>query len=220
MVALSVICTFALAIAVDALVVKKLADRRIKHLAGRHDRQPATTVIENPHTLYHSGHTWVKVRRALVEVGLDDFTRSLVGQITGIETPQAGEKVNKGAKAWTIRFGKRSLTQLAPISGTVFEVNQNVVNDPSLLSQKTDKDGWIFRMVPDALSQELPDLYTPIRFSKWIDLQKAQLVKESFPELGLVYGDGERLVSGAALQLDEDKWEIVARKLFGRQNNC
>jgi len=220
MVALFVVLTFAIAIAVDVLVVKRLAETRAQQIveAKAQSQQQMSEANEAEDILFHQGHTWVRVRRAVVEVGLDDFTHRFVGDITKVDVPEPGTRIAKGKKAWTIHFGDRSLTQLAPISGMVFEVNTKAMKDPHLIGDSPYKEGWIMKLLPDALSQELPDLYTPSRFLKWIDLQKARFVRESFPELGLVYGDGEKLVHGVAQEIEADKWELIARKLFGEES--
>lgn len=218
MVIILVALTFAIAIVVDAVVVRQLAEKRAEQLyENRMDKQeliPEPTEAQD--MLFHEGHTWVRVKRAVIEVGLDGFTKRFVGDISKIDVPVAGTNIAKGKKAWTIHFGDRSLTQLAPISGMVFEVNNKVLKDPKILEDSAYKEGWILKIMPDSLSQELRELYTPSRFMKWADLQKAWFVREVYsPKLGMVYGDGEQLMNGAALQIEKEKWELVVRKFFG-----
>jgi len=216
MVFMLILATFLAAIAVDALVLRRLAEKRAKSLAKQEaiDHYLAPEVEGKQDILFHEGHTWVRVLRAVVEVGLDDFTQRFVGDITKIEAPEPGTKITKGQRAWTIRFGERSLTQMAPISGRVIEVNHELLADPTAANNAPYK-AWLVKILPDGLATEVPDLYTPSRFSKWIDIQKARLVQESFPELGIAYGDGAQLMKGAARQIDDANWEAVAKKIFG-----
>jgi len=220
MVILMVALTFAVAVVVDAILVKRLAERRAEVLyTERVEKEKKIPELEEMQDiLFHEGHTWVRVKRAVVEIGLDAFTKQFVGEVTKIDCPAPGTKITKGKKAWTVHFGDRTLTQLAPISGMVFEVNAKLVKDPKALTDSPYRDGWIVKILPDTLSQELPELYTPSRFMKWIDLQKAQFLRENFAGLGVVYGDGENLAPGAAMQIDKAKWELVSRKLFGSEN--
>lgn len=211
-----IITTFLVAIAVDALVLRRLAEKRAKKLAKHEaiDHYLAPNVEAQQDILFHAGHTWVRVLRAVVEVGLDDFTQRFVGDITKIEVPEEGAKLQKGQRAWTIRFGDRSLTQMAPISGRVIEVNHELLDNPTAANDAPYKS-WLVKILPDSLASEVPDLYTASRFLKWIDVQKARLVQESFPELGIAYGDGAQMIKGAARQIDDEKWESVAKKIFG-----
>jgi len=103
---------------------------------------------------------------------------------------------------------------MAPITGRVIEINHELLDDPEMVGEAPYK-GWIVKILPEALASDVPDLYTPSRFLKWIDMQKARLVQESFPEMGIAYGDGAQIVKGAALQIDDDKWDSVSTKLFG-----
>jgi glycine cleavage system H protein len=212
-----VIATFLAAVAVDALVIKRLAEKKAKVLAKREaiDQYIAPKVEEAQDLLFHQGHTWVRVLRAVVEIGFDDFTKRLVGEVTKIEAPEVGARVVKGKKAWTIHFGDRTLTQLAPITGRVIEVNRELVEKPTSFGGSVYKNSWIVKILPEALASEVPDLYTPSRFLKWIDMQKARLVQESFPELGMAYGDGATMKDGAAREIDAAKWQQIAKKLFG-----
>ncbi len=220
MVFLFVALTFILAVAIDVFVVKRLAEKKADAIIQAHSAatKEVPELEEAQDILFHEGHTWVRVKRAVVEVGLDDFTQRFVGDISEIKVPEPGTRIKKGKNAWTIRFGDRELKQQMPISGMIFEVNSKVLKDPSLLTGSPYKEGWIVKILPDALSQELPDLYTPSRFLKWIDIQKASFLKDSSPELGLVYNDGETLTPGAANQIERDKWNEVARKIFGTEN--
>ncbi len=220
MVVLFVALTFAVAIVVDAVLVKRFSEKRAEKMyTDRVEKDKMVPDLEEVQDiLFHEGHTWVRVKRAVVEVGLDAFTRQFVGDVTKIDCPAPGTKLAKGKKVWTIHFGDRSLTQLAPISGMVFEVNSKLLKEPKLLGESPYRDGWIVKILPDTLSQELPELYTPSRFMKWIDLQKAQVLRENFGGLGVVYGDGENLMPGAAMQIEKDKWELVSRKLFGSES--
>jgi glycine cleavage system H protein len=212
-----IIVGFLVAVAVDALIIKQLAGKKAKVLAKQEaiDHYIAPKVEESQDLLFHQGHTWVRVVRAVVEVGLDDFTRRLVGPVTKIDVPEVGTKLVKGKTAWTIHFGDRTLTQLAPITGRVIERNREVLDSPAKLGGSVYKDAWIVKILPEALANEVPDLYTASRFLKWIDMQKARLIQESFPELGMAYGDGATLKDGAAQEIAPEKWQQIAKKLFG-----
>jgi len=220
MVVMLVALVFAVAIVIDAVLVKRLAEHRAENIyterVNSEKRIPDVEGMQD--ILFHEGHTWARVKQAVVEVGLDAFTKQFVGEVTKIDCPAPGTHIAKGKKVWTVQFGDRSLTQLAPISGTVLEVNARLVKEPKRLGESTYREGWIVKMLPDALSQELPSLYTSTRFTKWIDLQKAQILRESFGGLGAVYGDGENLAPGAAMQIEKGRWEQVSRKLFGSEN--
>lgn len=215
MVAIMVAITFGVAILINIILVKRLAYAEAQKLvkvkeAQRENKSP----LESARNLmFHHGHTWVKLIRAVATIGLDDFAKQLIGSIDKIEVPPVGTKIEKGKKLWSIKFGDRELTQLSPISGTILEINDKVVKDPSLLTSNP-KDSWLVKVVPYSFTDEVLELQTPSQMQKWTDFQKARFLREYVPNLALVYGDGGEIVKGAALQIEKEKWEELAKKLF------
>ncbi|MDP8256634.1 MAG: hypothetical protein P9M14_12860 [Candidatus Alcyoniella australis] len=212
MVPLIVIAVFAIAIVVDVVLVRRFAAKR----AGKALREPADELINDPEAsrdkLFHEGHTWVQLTRATVSVGVDEFTRRFIGRIDSIELPSAGAKIKKGENLWTLRFGDRTLSQPAPLTGRVLEVNKQVQRDPSSLD--VHGEGWLVRLMPSALERDLHELYTATRFAKWTELQRDRFIGPALGELGEVYADGGEVVDGAARNLDEEKWRELSKHVF------
>jgi len=214
MVAIMVALTFGTLILVNIFAVKRLVAKQAQQLAKAQGETVISTVLEEAkNLLFHHGHTWVKLLRAVVAVGLDDFTKRLVGPISQIDVPSAGTKVQKGQKLWSVKFGDRSFTQVAPVSGTILEVNDRLLKDPTNLS-KDPKENWVVKIVPNSFTNEVLELQTPSQMQRWTDFQKAKFLREGIPNLALVYGDGGEIVDGVASQIDKEAWEELANKLF------
>lgn len=165
---------------------------------------------------YHNGHAWVKLEEDnRVKVGLDDFTQQVMGDIEDIEIPPLGSQLNQGEVAWKVRQGKRKLGQLAPLGGTVVELNEELIKDPSLANRSPYEKGWVLKIQPKALKQEMPALMDSFQFRVAFDQLKAKL-RSSFNNeaLGMVYGDGEVVVRGVAGKLEEGWWKILVNQLF------
>jgi len=168
---------------------------------------------------YHKGHAWAKLegdqRVKAIKVGLDDFTQQVMGDIDGIELPPIGLELKQGEAAWKIRHGKRDLSQLAPLGGTVVDVNEKLIKDPSLANRSPYEEGWILKIKPSRLGEEMPSLMDSFQFRVFFDQVKAKLRSAiSHPTLGMVYGDGEEVVRGIADRLDEKLWRILVSQLF------
>ena len=165
---------------------------------------------------YHNGHAWAKLEEGnRVRVGLDDFTQQVMGDIEDIEIPPLGSQLNQGEVAWKVRHGKRKLGQLAPLGGTVVELNEELIRDPSLANSSPYEKGWIMKIQPKALKQEMSALMDSFQFKVSFDELKAKL-RSSFNNegLGMVYGDGEVVVRGVAEKLEEGWWKILVNQLF------
>lgn len=165
---------------------------------------------------YHHGHAWAKLEEGnVIRVGLDDFTQRVMGDIQDIEMPAIGSQLNQGEVAWKLGHSKRKLCQLAPLGGTVVELNEKLTRDPSLANSSPYEKGWILKIEPKAFCKEVPELMDAARFQVHFDRLKAEL-RSSFTNqsLGLVYADGGEVISGAASKLDEKMWKILVTQLF------
>lgn len=173
---------------------------------------------------YHKGHAWAKLeggqRGKAVKVGLDDFTQQVMGDIDSIELPPIGLELKQGEVAWKIRHGKRDLSQLAPLGGTVVDLNEKLIKDPSLANRSPYEEGWILKIKPSRLGEEMPALMDSFQFRVFFDQVKAKLRSAiSHPTLGMVYGDGDEVARGIADKLDEKLWRILVSQLFHSNPN-
>jgi len=165
---------------------------------------------------YHRGHAWVKLEEGnRIRVGLDDFTQQVMGDIEGIEIPLPGGELSQGEVAWKIRHGKRKLSQLAPLGGTVVEVNEKLRKDPTLTNRSPYEEGWILKIQTRGLNKEMPKLMDSLQFKVHFDQDKAKLMSYfNNQALGAVYGDGGEVIKGAVTKLDERTWKILVTQLF------
>lgn len=165
---------------------------------------------------YHRGHAWVKLEEGnRMRIGLDDFTQQVMGDIEGIAIPSPGGELSQGEVAWKVRHGKRKLSQLAPLGGTVVEVNEKLKRDPTLANCSPYEEGWILKIRTKGLNKEMPELMDSLQFKVHFDRDKAKFMS-SFNDhaLGAVYGDGGEVIKGAATKLDEGTWKKLVTQLF------
>jgi glycine cleavage system H protein len=217
------------------LIVAFLAEVLLRHLAlrrgvsmarcakGRRTLSPVAVVpgpgraLQFPKDVYyHTGHAWAKLEEGnRVRIGIDDFTQQVMGDIEDIETPSIGTRLNQGEVAWKLRHGKRKLSQLAPLGGTVVDLNEKLVKDPSMANQSPYEKGWILKIQPKAFSEEMPELMDSFQFQVHFDRLKAKL-RSSFndPSIGMVYGDGGEVIKGAGGILEDRLWKILVTQLF------
>lgn len=226
MVILLVLLTIGVVIGVQAIVQHRKAQREAPAVWVEGERpslSPALVTYPKGHVLqfpkevyYHDGHAWAKIiERDSVKVGLDDLTQSVMGEIEEIEIPKVGSKLKQGKVAWKIRHGRRKLGQLAPLGGRVVEVNEKLIKNPSLANRSPYEEGWILKIQPEALGEEIPKLMDSLQTKMHFDQTKADLRYAFGHEaLGVVYGDGEEVISGASDKLDEKSWKVLVTQLF------
>ena len=226
MVVILVFLTFAIGILAEVAFRRLVQKRRVLRVEAETGLRPLSPVVAVPeparipqfpeHIYYHKGHAWVKLEAAnKIRVGLDDFTQQVMGDIEGLEIPPLGGKLNQGEVAWKVRHGKRKLSQLAPLGGTVVELNEKLRKDPTLINRSPYEEGWIMKIQTKGLNKEMPKLMDSLQFKVNFDQDKAKLMSSfNNQTLGMVYGDGGEVIKGAANKLDEGMWKILVTQLF------
>ena len=99
--------------------------------------------VLRPDLWYSEDHLWVEVKDNTAYIGLDDFAQKMAGRIIDVDVPQTGSRVHQnesGIVTLTLRKGSKSLK--APISGTVVQVNEEVLRDPSIINERP-YEAWI-----------------------------------------------------------------------------
>jgi glycine cleavage system H protein len=98
-------------------------------------------------TVYYTReHEWVSVEGDRATVGITDFAQGQLGDVVFVEVPEAGRAVTRGGEAAVVESVKAASDVYAPVSGTVTEGNQAVVDEPSLVNTDPEGEGWFFRL--------------------------------------------------------------------------
>jgi glycine cleavage system H protein len=226
MVIILVALTFLVAISAQVLIqylARKRENSRVALEMGVMNLSPAMAVSNAggvprfpKDVSYHNGHAWMKLEEGnRIKVGLDDFTQRVMGKIDAIDLPQPGGKLVQGEVGWKVRHGERTLSQLAPLGGTVVEVNEKLRQDPTLVNRSPYEEGWILKIQTKVLSKEMPELMSSLKFKEHFDRSMAKLMS-SFDNqsLGLAYADGGEIIEGVASKLDEKMWKKLVTELF------
>ncbi|MBU6448247.1 MAG: glycine cleavage system protein GcvH [Rhodospirillales bacterium] len=96
---------------------------------------------------YSKDHEWVAVQAdGLVTIGITDHAQSALGDIVFVELPEPGRSVAKGEACAVVESVKAASDVYAPLSGTVAEVNQSIVDEPAKVNAEAEADGWFFKL--------------------------------------------------------------------------
>jgi glycine cleavage system H protein len=107
---------------------------------------------------YHKEHFWAKVEGDMVVVGTNDFAQKLAGQIVYVEMPPEGRVVEQGKPCGSMESGKWVGRIYAPVSGKVKSSNQDLEENPELINESPYEKGWICKINPSNLQEELKNL--------------------------------------------------------------
>ena len=94
---------------------------------------------------YSESHEWVKVEGDVAVVGVSDFAQKEMGDITYVDMPEVDDEVTAGEEFGALESVKASSELIAPVSGTVCEVNAELEDTP----EKVNEDAygaWIIKV--------------------------------------------------------------------------
>ena len=121
-----------------------------------------------PEELYYTkDHEWALVDENVVTVGITEYAQDSLGEIVYVELPDEGQKVNQNEPFGVVESVKSVSDLLAPVSGTVIEVNGNLSDNPGMINDDSWNGGWLIRIEMDA-EKELASLIKASDYKKLI----------------------------------------------------
>ena len=94
---------------------------------------------------YSNDHEWLKFEGETAVVGISDFAQDALGDIVFINLPAVGDEVTAGETFGDIESVKAVSDMCSPVSGTVVEVNEELLDAPEKLNN--DPYGaWIMKV--------------------------------------------------------------------------
>lgn len=91
-------------------------------------------------------HEWIDVDGDTATVGITEYAQSQLGDIVFVETPDEGKEVSKGDAAAVVESVKAASDVYAPVSGTVIEGNEALADNPALVNEDPEGEGWFFKL--------------------------------------------------------------------------
>ena len=221
MVAVMVLATFIVFVLVDYYFMRKRPQPALMLEApAALDEIPASMAVVGGFRLpanlaYHPGHGWaVKETRQKVRAGLDDFAARLLGAVERVELPARGRWLRQGEKAWTLVRGDHRFEMLSPIEGEVVDVNNEVLEDPSVLVRDPYGAGWLVAVSAPAADANLKNLLRGRLAQRWAEESVTTLYSRINGESHVHLQDGGRAVADILAQVPEARWEKLVRELF------
>ncbi|MDP6154685.1 MAG: glycine cleavage system protein H [Candidatus Thermoplasmatota archaeon] len=124
---------------------------------------------------YHKEHCWARVEDGLVLIGITDFAQKMAGTIKRVITLEEEDEVSQNKPLGTISSGKWTGKIYSPVSGEIEEVNEDVEDEPGLINEDSYGEGWILKISPEDLDDELGNLMkTGPAFENWMKKEIAE----------------------------------------------
>ena len=105
---------------------------------------------------YSKDHEWVKMEGDVAVIGISDFAQSELGDLVFINMPEVGDAVNEGEAFGDVESVKAVSDLMSPVSGTVAEINEDLLDAPENLN--SDPYGaWIIKVEGVSGGEDLLD---------------------------------------------------------------
>ncbi len=119
-------------------------------------------------SLHFTGeHEWIRLEGDVATVGISTHAQEALGDIVFAEVPDTGRALNKGDEAAVVESVKAASDVYAPVAGEVIEGNPALADNPALINQDPEGEGWFFKMrVAD--TSELDQLMEEPAYREWV----------------------------------------------------
>jgi glycine cleavage system H protein len=96
--------------------------------------------------LYHREHDWARIEGDEAVLGITWFAADALGELVHYEPPDEGSMLSKDQSYGEVESVKAVSDLIAPLSGEVLEVNQQVVTAPETVNEDPYGAGWLVRI--------------------------------------------------------------------------
>ena len=115
--------------------------------------------FEVPENLcYHKEYLWAKKEDGKIKIGMIDFAQKQLHDIVYIELPSVGDSITMNEPFGTLESVKAVSDLVAPITGTIEAVNEELESKPELINEDPYGEGWILVVDPANLDEEIKAL--------------------------------------------------------------
>jgi len=94
---------------------------------------------------YSESHEYVRVEGGFGYIGISDYAQNALGNVVYVDMPDVDDDVEAGEEFGAVESVKAASDLIAPVSGTVVEVNGDLEDQPELLNQDP-YENWIIKV--------------------------------------------------------------------------
>ncbi|MGP3954638.1 glycine cleavage system protein GcvH [Nonomuraea sp. 3N208] len=106
---------------------------------------------------YTKEHEWVAGLDdgLIVTVGITAYAAEALGDVVYVQLPDVGSTVEGGDSVGEVESTKSVSEIYTPVAGEIVEINQAVVDDPSVVNSDPYGEGWMFRVRTEGDAEDL-----------------------------------------------------------------
>jgi len=116
---------------------------------------------------YTEEHEWISVEGNIATIGITDYAQGELGDVVFVELPQVNASLKQMDAFGTIEAVKAVSDLFAPVSGTIVEINEKIIDTPEIVNKDPYGDGWMIK-IQMSDSKELDNLLDAAHYKKKI----------------------------------------------------
>ena len=97
---------------------------------------------------YTKEHEWAKPSGDVVIIGISDYAQSQLHEIVYVELPKKDADISQGEAIGAVESVKAVTDFYSPLTGTVVEVNEALMDGPEKINSDPYGEGWIAKVKP------------------------------------------------------------------------
>ena len=94
---------------------------------------------------YSESHEYVRIEGEYGYIGISDYAQHALGNVVYVDMPDLDDEVEAGEEFGAVESVKAASDLIAPVSGTVVEVNEALEDQPELINQDP-YENWIIKV--------------------------------------------------------------------------
>jgi glycine cleavage system H protein len=116
---------------------------------------------------YSNDHEWVSIEGDIATIGISDFAQDQLGEVVFVDLPAEGDDLAAGDAFGEIESVKSVSELIAPVTGSVVEVNTGLTDSPETVNQDPHGGGWMVK-VKISDESELDELLSAEEYDAFI----------------------------------------------------
>ena len=103
---------------------------------------------------YSRDHEWLRMEDGIAVIGISDFAQSELGDVVFVNLPEVGDETTAGEAFGDVESVKAVSDLVCPVTGTVCEVNEELLDAPEKLNEDPYLN-WIIKVENVTDTEEL-----------------------------------------------------------------
>ncbi|BAP17300.1 MAG: glycine cleavage system protein GcvH [cyanobacterium endosymbiont of Epithemia adnata isolate EadnSB Bon19] len=126
--------------------------------------------LEYPDDLrYLDSHEYIRLDGKIATIGISAYALEQLGDIVFLELPEVGDSIEIGEVFGAIESVKAAEDLYPPVSGTVVDRNEQMIETPEQIADDPYGDGWLLKIRVENLDDHLDNTLSASEYQAQVE---------------------------------------------------